>query len=111
MSERKIRAIVYCPKTEKAEEVMLGGLDDYYKHLQCRTFDVVSAERFDIYVDDEGMMVSGNLVTQIDGIPVPLAGRLLFTGGVDGRGETLSLDDSVREVDIEDICSPYGYVG
>jgi len=94
-----MRAIVYNAKTREAKEVEIENYKDYYKHLDCRTFDIVRiSESVNVYVDDEGLMVDNPSFSLVAGYPEPLAGNLVFTGGADRDGNTLSSTESVKNV-------------
>jgi len=96
-----IRAIKYDPRTKEFSEVTINGLDDYYKHLECRIFDIVRlSEDIDVYVDDEGLFNSGSPVTELIGFgrEIMLAGVLLFTGGGDDMGDTMSFKGSIEDI-------------
>jgi len=98
----KIRAIKYDPKTKIYSEEVITNYKDYSKLLECRTFDVIMpTSDMSIYIDDEGLFVEGNEVTQIqltDGRTTQLAGILVFTGGVDRDGETLGFNGEIEEL-------------
>ncbi len=105
---KEIRVIKYDPKSNTATEETVGNYRYYYALLECRTFDIVSTKDYDIYVDDEGMMRTGNLVTLPKGSPSPLAGILVFTGKADSEGYTLTLPAEFTTEYIETMCVPYG---
>lgn len=79
-------------------ETDIKSYKDYYRHLNCDLFDVVmvewDGEEISIYVDDEGMLKSGNLGCDVEGYPQPLFGNLVFTGGVDEEGDTLPFPEN-----------------
>ena len=90
----------------KAHEIQVGaGLDDYYKHLGCDCFDIANRRlgdrRFDIFVDDEGLLKDNPTISAITADNEPmLVGNLIFANH-DGQGNTISLSDN----DIETIKS------
>ena len=76
---------------------MDNNLDAYYDLLNCRCFDIVSRKvgntYFDIYCDDEGLLVDHPRVSAIDSATHPmLFGNLIFTHGND-EGETVGITD------------------
>ena len=78
-------------------------LDDYYKALRCRLFDIahykVGGKYFDIFVDDEGMFAEEPVVSarDKDGNPM-LVGNLIFANH-DKHGNTTSLtEDDVHTI-------------
>ncbi len=106
MSKQKpIRVIKYNPNTQQATEEIINTFEDYYNLIDCQIFTTDSSNnRFDVFVDDEGLMISGNLITEIEGSSAPLAGILIFTGKVDNIGFTLALDKNINTAHIENIC-------
>ena len=82
-------------------------LEDYYKYLKCRCFDIANREvgtrRFDIFVDDEGALVENPVVSGIrfadeecTTFEPMLFGNLIFANH-DEMGNTTSLSK-------EDVC-------
>lgn len=60
------------------------GLDEYYQHLQCDTFDITTREVdgivFDIFCDDEGLLKDTPVVSAVNTAFAPvLCGNLIFT--------------------------------
>lgn len=71
-------------------------LDFFYREIGCRTIDVVQFNGLDIFVDDEGLLVSGNVVIEYydNGEPIViLAGNLVITNGIDTIGRTVWFSD------------------
>lgn len=94
-----MRAVLYSPEDETFKEVTIADWKDYSKLLECRYFDVVQLSKdIDIYIDDEGLMVENPHITRVKGYFQPLAGKLIFTGGIDGRGNTTELKLSIDEI-------------
>ena len=95
-------------------ETDIKSYTDYYTHLNCDLFDVVmvewDGEEISIYVDDEGMLKSGNLGCDVEGYPQPLFGNLVFTGGVDEEGDTLPLPEKFTMQDIKRFVSKPSYI-
>ena len=87
---------------------------DYYELIDCRTFDVVNVEwkgqAISLFVDDEGMMVSGNLGRMVEGYPQPLFGTIVVAGGVDNYGRTLSVPEEISILDMSDFIGEVQYV-
>lgn len=94
-----IRGIVINVNDYTIKEVWIKNYKDYYKYLECDTFDAVTNAVGDIsaFVDDNGMLNSGNPIVDISrfAFPQPYAGNIVLTGGVDDEGETLPLPDYV----------------
>lgn len=96
---KPINVIVYNAEKQTLEEAVITNYKDYYKHLECRTFDVVSLGRkMSIFVDDDGLFVTPLFLTMVLGYDQPLAGNLVFAGGVDSDGETLSCPLTKRQI-------------
>lgn len=98
---KKIRVVKYDPRSKEFTEAEVSKSDDFYKLLECDLFDVVRvSDEIDIFVDDEGLLKSGNPVSEValDWGNTKLAGILVFTGGVDHNGATLSLKASIDEL-------------
>ena len=79
------------------KEVNCGKLDDYYKYLECDTFDIatrnIGGRYYDIYVDDIGLFAEHPIVTAISSEFKPmLVGNLIFANH-DSQGNTTSLSD------------------
>ena len=68
-----------------------NNLQFFYDQIGCKMIDVVSFEHFDAYVNDEGLLESGNIVAEYNGIP--LAGNLVITKGIDTQGNTVWFDE------------------
>ena len=53
-----MKAVLIDAVNKAVKVVEIGeGIDDYYKYLNCRTFDVVSCGGgVDLYIDDEGLI-------------------------------------------------------
>lgn len=97
-------------------------LEHIYKLLECRTIDIVSTTKGDIYIDDEGLFVENNPIISFtldsQSLPLQLAGTLLFSNGSNGKGDTLWFDknkvaDLTKIKDIEEALknmSLFGFV-
>lgn len=87
---------------------------DYYKLIGCDNFDVArmmwDGHEISIYVDDEGMLKTGMLGRDVQGYPSPLFGTLVVTGGVDSKGETLSVPEEIHIMDILKYVGEIKYV-
>lgn len=83
------------------------NLEFFYKHIDTNMIDVVFAEGFDIWVDDEGLLKSGNAVIEfeLDGRKVPLAGNFIITKNPDAEGNTQFFDE---DADAEVITKVVG---
>ena len=108
----KISVIKYDCKTKEFTEETVTNWKDYSKLLECRTFDIVAPdENISLYVDDEGLMVEGNPVSEVtlpDGRKTKLAGHIIVAGGTDRDGNTLSFagglemaKEMIAETDLE----------
>ena len=75
------------------------GLTWIYKTLDIQTFDITVIGSWEAYVDDEGLLKSGNLVLEYPN-GSKLAGDLLVYKGVDEEGGAIYFgdknDDSLR---------------
>ena len=96
---KSIRVVVYDKKwTGKWSEAVVKNYKDYYKLLDCSCFDVVRlSENISIYIDDEGLLVDDVQMSMVMGLghAWQLAGNLVFTGGVDSKGNTLGLPEDI----------------
>ncbi len=89
-------------------ETTVRHIDDYYKELDCRLFDVVywsvNGVEVTIFCDDEWMLRSKNfgryVLNEQGERLVPLFGNLLILGMADDEGETLPLDERVGVTDV-----------
>lgn len=75
-------------------------LRELYDVIGCHTVDVASLlPTLDAWVDGEGLLHGGRKVlTQLRGYHSPLAGNIVFTGGVDGEGETQECTDTLEDL-------------
>jgi hypothetical protein len=82
-------------KAEAAEVENKDFLSFLYEKIDCRTVDVVATKKGDIWVDDEGLFVGGNLINSftVENRELQLAGNLVVTLGVDEEGNTLLFKD------------------
>lgn len=89
---------------DAVREVKVEKLDDYYKFLNCDTFDIANRQvgnsRYDLFVDDEGLFRQNPRISAvIDSTQEPaLVGNIIFAKR-DTSGETVGLTD----VDIHNI--------
>ena len=84
------KLILFDQETGNLSWVNCEDLDDFYKHLDCRCFDIVSAHLndLDVYCDDEGLLVQKELsAVMADGQPL-FVGNLIFARH-DEEGETV----------------------
>ena len=84
------------------KKIECGNLDDYYKYLECDCFDIanrkIGGKRFDVFVDDEGLLKENPIPTAINGSGnVMLVGNLIFANH-DYEGNTTSLSDDDIEI-------------
>jgi len=87
---------------------------DYYKFLECDIFDVVTIDwkgyQLSLFVDDEGLLKSGNCGREIEGTCQPLFGNIVVCGGVDEEGNTMSVPIKMQILDLMDIIGDIKYV-
>lgn len=87
---------------------------DYYPLLNADCFDAVMVEwdgvAVTLFVDDEGLMKSGNIGRTVKGYPQPLFGNIVVCGGVDERGNTLPLDEKIDIFNIDKYIGKTLYV-
>jgi len=80
-----------------SELVEIGEYTDYYKLIGCSCFDVArvmwEGKEISLFVDDEGLFKDDLRGRMVVGYPQPLFGPIVAVGGVDTKGETLSLPD------------------
>lgn len=93
-----MRALLLNVKRNIASEVDIKCLNDYYRHLECSTFDVVRRilgnKVYDIYLDDEGMFVSDPIISAVDkNLQLQTVGNLIFCGPTDSEGYQTGLSD------------------
>ncbi len=91
----------------------VGDYTDYYKLGEFSCFDVVRVDwngmDISLFVDDEGMMKSGNFGRMVEGYPQPLFGNIIITGGTDEEGNTLSVPDDLTVVQVMDMIGNIAY--
>jgi len=98
----------------KGSVVDINNYKDYYKHLECSTFDVVRVEwlgeEISIFVDDKGMLKSNNFGRMVvKGYPQPLFGNMVICGGVDNTGNTLPVPESIAVIDLVELIGEVQY--
>lgn len=97
---KKIKGVLVSNGEIKEYELEVNSYKDYYKILDCDTFDIVTRkfgdEWLDIYCDDEGLLKSGNkpsILTFCDGNVVEqIVGNAFITSHNDD-GDAISLND------------------
>ena len=94
------------------EFIEVGNYTDYYKFLDCEIFTCVTThykgEELSIFVDDEGLL-KPNYGRMVVNYPEPLFGNIVICGGVDTKGNTLDIPESIRITDLEEIVSGIKY--
>ena len=94
-----------------------GGLDNYYKLLDCDLVDIttrsIGGELFDIICDDEGLLKDDRIVSAVDkkGRPA-LVGNLLISKADEEEGRQIGLTDEELfhcQLHIADATSPDGH--
>lgn len=81
----------------ESREVECDKLQDFYEYLNCSCIDIanreLSGKRFDIFVDDEGLLKDNPMVSALSKDFKPmLIGNLIFANH-DGAGNTTDLTD------------------
>ena len=75
-------------------------LDDFYKYLDCTTVDCVEIEidghSYDIWCDDEGLLVSRPIMTLYLSEAQIICGNVLFARRKDSETIGLETDDIIR---------------
>lgn len=101
------RAIVYTVKS--------GTLEEYYRILNCTTFDIatrrIGTGVYDIYCDDEGLLQCNPIVSAVSDDRHPMLVGNLFVAKTNDEGETISLSmDEIGEVidNITTLCDESG---
>ena len=102
--------IIDAPKKEA------DNLDFMYKHIGCKTIDCVRFDGVDVWVDDEGLLTSDNVVCEytFDGHEVILAGSLLVSKEADNLGRTVwfnqteDMDLMMKVIDMFENCELKG---
>ena len=115
------RLLLLDVENEVVKEVEVGqsDLDKFHTLLNCRCFDITSRQiggrYFDIFCDDEGLLMDDPKISAIDIELQPmLVGNLIFANH-DGEGNTTDLsDDDIQHIrkNIKHICTnkyPLGY--
>lgn len=82
---------------DMVKQVECQDLDDFYKYLKCSCFDIarrkIGGKYYDIFVDDEGLLKEGFIVSAIDSKGnAMLVGNLIFANH-DAEGNTTSLSE------------------
>lgn len=98
---------------EVVDAPIKDNLDFFYKNIGCDMIDCVYFDGFDVWVDDEGLLKSDNLVFEYThkGFSVPLAGNLVITKGVDSQGATLFFEDDEDLSEIFEMLNTMEFKG
>ena len=100
--------------TVKNSYVEIEDYTEYYKHLNCHTFDVVRVtwldEEISIFVDDEGLLKPSNYGREVIGYKGALFGNMVICGGVDPIGNTLAIPEKFDVMTIGELISSVMYV-
>jgi len=96
-------------------ETEIKNFTDYYKHLECDCFDIVSIDykqhRLSMFVDDEGMLKPNNYGRIIHGYETqPLFGNIVVLGDVDDEGNTMGCPESISINDVHKMISVPCYI-
>lgn len=100
---KNVRFALFRPTTGTVTEVICNSLDDIYTALGCETFDIanrdVCGKRFDIYVDDEGLLKENPIVSALSKDLKPmLVGNLLFAHHDRHGNSTAVSDDDIAHL-------------
>jgi hypothetical protein len=101
---RQLNVYLIDPYAKTIEPITIDksqGLNDYYKYLSCRSFDIVQLnESNDVYVDDEGLLSIPPMAMFFswEGSYQPYAGKGIVMGFNDDDGETISASISIEEL-------------
>lgn len=86
------RLILFDLDTSSLSWIVCNELEDYYKHLKCRYFNIVSVNlngtSLDVYVDEEGLLRNKALSAVLSDVDGQLVGNLIFARH-DEEGETI----------------------
>lgn len=100
-----MKAYLIDPQNESVTEVEYDGIDDIRDHLQCSWFDAAYLPNGEaIYADDEGLMtgttaqLGSRMFFWPKGAPQPYAGRGLWVGPVDRKGNTTEPTTPIEDV-------------
>lgn len=79
-----------------------GELSSLYAMLQCCCVAVASCGKYDLFVDDEGLLkpASEQRYFIVEGYPQPLAGMALAVG-CDDEGNTIPPDITLEELEAQ----------
>ena len=92
--------------------VICDELEDFYKYLQCDTFDIatrkIGDKYYDIFVDDIGTFVENPIVSAINNNDeVMLVGNLIIANH-DAEGNTTSLTtEDVKNISKQILVATY----
>ena len=96
------------------QKAVIEDYTDYYKLGGFKLFDVVRVDwdgmEISLFIDDEGMMKTGNFGRMVVGYPEPLFGTIIITGGTDSKGQTLSVPEELNILDVPKFISEIKYV-
>lgn len=103
---KKIKGVLVSNGEVKEYELEYNSYKDYYKVLNCDTFDIQTRkfgdEWLDIYCDDEGLFKENNkpsVLTFANGELVEQIVGNVFIVSHDDEGETISLtDEQIKKV-------------
>ena len=108
-----MKAILIDVKNQEITEVLHDNtLESIYKHVDCRTFDVVNIDGVNsIYIDDEGLFVEDQLYFEYSGgtHKVQLAGNGLILGLNHDSGDSISTTLTAEEVRNKVVFLPDGF--
>ena len=90
-------------RTTVVYTVNSGTLEEYYRILNCTTFDIASRRigdnYYDIYCDDEGLLQCNPVVSAVSEDRKPMLVGNLFVTKTNDEGETISLTaEEISEV-------------
>ena len=104
-------------RTTVVYTVNSGTLEEYYRILNCTTFDIASRRigdnYYDIYCDDEGLLQCNPVVSAVSEDRKPMLVGNLFVTKTNDEGETISLTtEEISEVlaAVTNLCDEDGNV-
>jgi len=102
MSKTEIRGILIDPFSKEVKEIFYqDSLNNLYKILDCQCIDIMRGIRFDMIIDDEGLLIDDEHQEFFiwNGLN-EFAGRALITS-TNKKGDTVSLNPAVTLEEIQ----------
>jgi hypothetical protein len=104
-----MRAMLIDPHEKRITEIEIEqGIDAMYKAIDAPRFDRAPlCKGIDMWVDDEGLLRSGQAFFSIAGINELMAGKALLLGN-NNQGESIGLPDYVEIKDLNRMVQWHG---